>query len=78
MDFKIIGKISGVETIARGKGIRELKRLQKHFGPGRWLKRKGTAKVQISGQAPCMAEIHWYEAHGVGKKEYKIKRFLAE
>jgi hypothetical protein len=76
MDFEIRSTISDVETIAKGNSIREIARLKKLYGKGRWMKRKGTALIKLSGQAPCLAEIHWYEAHGIGPKEYKIKRFL--
>ncbi|HTA16349.1 MAG TPA: hypothetical protein VK786_01220 [bacterium] len=78
MDFKILGEFDHIETIAKGKSIREIERLKKSYGKGRWMKRKGTAWIELPGQAPSLAEIHWYEAHGIGKKEQKIKRFLAE
>jgi hypothetical protein len=78
MYFKIVGTTQDIETIASGNGIHELKRLRKQYGPGRWLKRKGRAKIQLPDQPILTAEIHWYEAHGIGKKEIKIKRFLAE
>jgi hypothetical protein len=74
--FKIIGQILDVETIAAGKGIRERRRLQKFYGGRRWRKLKGTATVQLDGGTMCYAELHWYQAHGVGKKELKIKRIL--
>ena len=76
MDFKIISDIPHLETIARGAGIRELKRLQKVYGIGRWRKRKGEARIQLADGAILNAEIHWYEAHGIGKYEFKIKRYL--
>ena len=76
MHFKIIGPVTGVETIASGRGIRELKRLRKIYGTGRWRKRKGFARVRLSDGTICQAEIHWYEAHGIGAKEHKIKRIL--
>jgi hypothetical protein len=74
--FKIIGRISDVETIASGKGIRERRRLRKLYGGQRWRKLKGTAAVKLAGGTICHAEVHWYEAHGVGQKEFKIKRIL--
>jgi hypothetical protein len=77
MDFKILSAFDHVETIAKGKSIREFERLKKYYGKGRWLKRKGTAWIALPGRVACLAEIHWYEAHGIGKKEHKIKRFLA-
>jgi hypothetical protein len=77
MPFRIIGRISHVETIASGKGIRERKRLRKLYGPGRWRKRKGTAAIKLADGTICQAELHWYEAHGIGAKEFKIKRILS-
>ena len=78
MEIEILGQISQIETIAIGRGIRELDRLRKVYGPGRWRKRKGIAKVRLPDGIMCMAEIHWYEAHGIGRKEYKVKRLLGE
>ena len=74
MHFTIIGEITEVETIASGRGIRELRRLNKVYGRGRWRKRKGLARIRLSDGTSCRAEIHWYEAHGIGAKEHKIKR----
>jgi hypothetical protein len=74
--FKIIGRISDVETIASGKGIRERRRLRKLYGGQRWRKLKGTAAVKLADGTMCHAEVHWYEAHGTGAKELKIKRIL--
>jgi hypothetical protein len=76
MDFEVVGKIMDVETIAVGKSIRELARLQKAYGAGRWRKRKGVATVRLADDTVSKAEVHWYEAHGIGRKEMKIKRFL--
>ncbi len=76
MYFEITGKIENVETIAVGKSIRQLKRLEKAYGKGRWRKLKGTAKIKLKENQIYIAEIHWYEAHGIGKKEFKIKRIL--
>ncbi len=76
MDFEIVGEISEVETFAVGKAIRELPRLQREYGPGRWRKRKGIATIRLADGTLCQAELHWYEAHGIGRKEMKIKRFL--
>jgi hypothetical protein len=74
--FKIIGRISGIERIASGKGIRERRRLVKFYGGNRWKKIKGTARVEFADGTMCYAELHWYEAHGVGAKEFKVKRLL--
>jgi hypothetical protein len=76
--FEIIGKIQNIETIAIGRSIRELKRLEKFYGKGRWRKLKGTAKIKLPKGQLYIAEIHWYEAHGIGKKEFKIKRILKD
>jgi hypothetical protein len=76
MDIEVLGSISSIETIAVGNAIRELKRLRRAYGPGRWRKLKGIAKVRLPGGAVREAEVHWYEAHGIGKKEIKIKRLL--
>lgn len=76
MDFEIFGPIEDVETIAAGSGIRELARLRKHYGRGRWRKRKGVADVHLESGEIVRAEIHWYEASGIGRREFKIKRFL--
>ena len=76
MDFKILGDVVHIETIATGSGIRELARLRKRYGRGRWRKRKGYAEVRMSDGAIIRAELHWYEATGIGKREFKIKRFL--
>lgn len=73
MWFKLIGQITDAETIAEGRSIRELPRLRKRHGPGRWRKKKGVGTVQLADGTICKAEIHWYEAHGVGKKELRIK-----
>lgn len=76
MDFEIVGDISEIETIASGRAIRERKRLWKVHGKGRWRKRKGNARVKLPDGTTCVAEVHWYEAHGIGSKEFKIKQVL--
>lgn len=76
MDFKILGRISNVETIAAGNAIREIKRLRRTYGLGRWRKRKGVARVELRSGSVRLAELHWYEAHGIGAREYKIKKYL--
>ena len=76
MYFEIIGELSAVETIATGSGIRELARLRKRHGRGRWRKRKGIARVRLPSGEVVRAELHWYEATGIGKREFKIKQFL--
>lgn len=76
MYFEIIGEVSDSETFARGSGIRELPRLRKMYGDGRWRKRKGRATVLLEDGAVREAELHWYEATGIGKRELKIKQYL--
>lgn len=76
MDFEIVGEISDVETIAAGRGIRGLPRLRRLYGKGYWRKMKGTARIRLRGGRVRLAELHWYEAHGIGKKEVKRKRYL--
>ena len=76
MYFEIIGEIENIETIAVGKSIRDIVRLRKQYGPGRWRKLKGIATVRIIDGRIKQAEIHWYEAHGIGKRKMKIKRYL--
>lgn len=76
MDVEIIGDITIVETIARGHGIRDLKRLRRSYGKGQWRKLKGVARVRLPSGRIRLAELHWYEAHGIGKKEMKRKRYL--
>jgi hypothetical protein len=74
--FEIIGEIEEVETMAIGGSIRDIMRLQKQFGRGRWRKLKGFAQVRLQNGHIRQAELHWYEAHGIGKRKMKIKRFL--
>ncbi|MBZ5647751.1 MAG: hypothetical protein LAN37_11065 [Acidobacteriia bacterium] len=78
MYFRIIGEIEGVATIATGRKIRELRRLTKVYGKARWRKRKGMARIELNDGTIAQAELHWYEAHGVGRKEFKIKRFIQD
>jgi hypothetical protein len=72
----IIPPITAVETIAETPSIRELHRLRQQYGPGRWRKKKGIALVETEDGAQQPAEIHWYEAHGIGKVKMKVKRWL--
>jgi hypothetical protein len=76
VDFSVRGEISDVETSATGRQIRELKRLRRQYGRGRWRKRKGVANVRLADGTIRRAELHWYEATGIGRKELKIKRYL--
>jgi hypothetical protein len=76
MNFEIIGKITDVETIAVGSSIRILPVLRRRFGKGRWRKLKGVAQVQLRDGTIHLAEVHWFEAHDIGKKFMRIKRYL--
>ena len=76
MPFEIIGTIENIETIAVGGRIREIQRLRKQYGSGRWRKLKGIAYIRLTTGSVRRAKIHWYEAHGIGRKKMKIKRFL--
>ena len=73
MDFEIIGDIRDIEPIAVGRAIRNLARLRRQHGRGRWRKLKGVATVRLDDETIYTAEVHWYEAHGIGRKEVKIK-----
>ena len=76
--FDIISSITQIERIATSKNIRDLNRLQKLYGLGQWRKMKGLATIRFSNGLVCLAEIHWYEAQGIGRKEFKIKEILEE
>lgn len=78
MKFEVVGQITDVETIAVGSGIRVLSYLRKTYGHGRWRKLKGVAEVHLPNGALRIVELHWYEAHGIGKRDLKIKRYLDE
>jgi hypothetical protein len=73
MDFEIVGNITDTEPIATGTGIRDLARLNRQYGRGKWRKLKGFASVRLLDGTIHNAEVHWYEAHGIGKKEFKLK-----
>ena len=76
MYLDIIGEIEEIETIAVGGRIHDIMRIRKQYGPGRWRKLKGVAKIRLQSGRICKAEIHWYEAHGIGRRKMKIKRIL--
>jgi hypothetical protein len=76
MRFEILGEISDIETFATGSGIREIARLRRIYGRGRWRKRKGVARVRLSDGSIHLVELHWYEAAGIGRKEFKIKHLV--
>jgi hypothetical protein len=73
MDFEILGNVSTIEPIAVGRGIRDRSRLQRLYGKGRWRKLRGIATVRLSDGTIHTAEVHWYEAHGIGRREFKLK-----
>ncbi|MGI8656723.1 MAG: hypothetical protein ACR2LC_16075 [Pyrinomonadaceae bacterium] len=77
MYFEIVGQITDVETIAVGSRIREIADLRREFGVGRWRKLKGVATVRLLNGRIRKVELHWYEAHGIGKRKLKIKRYLS-
>jgi len=76
IDFELFGQMKDAKTIAFGPSIRELPQLRKRFGRGRWRKRKGVANVKLRDGTIRLAEVYWYEAHGIGKVRTKIKRYL--
>ena len=76
MFFEVTGNIENLEIIAVGGNIRDIMRLKKQYGIGRWRKLKGIALVKLENGSTRTAEVHWYEAHGIGKRKMKIKRFL--
>ena len=76
MHFEIVGRIAEIETIAVGPSVRILSVLRKRYGRGRWRKLKGVANVRLSDGTIRLAEVHWFEAHGIGKRKMRIKRYL--
>jgi hypothetical protein len=76
MNFEIISEVTEIETIAVGSSIRDAARLRRMYGKGRWRKLKGVAKVRLRSGRIRLAELHWYEAHGIGRREMKRKRYL--
>ncbi len=76
MYFEIVGPIQNVETFAIGSSIRDLPRLRRMYGRGRWRKRKGVATVRLPDGTVAEAELHWYEASGIGRREMRIKRLV--
>ena len=76
IEFNILSEISDIETIATGQGEYLRRYLERIYGKGRWRKMKGIATVQLADGTICKAEIHWFEAHGIGRKDFKIKRVI--
>lgn len=73
MDFEVVGPVRNIETIGAGRTIRQLRRLRRRYGKGKWRKRKGVATMRLQDGTVHKAEVHWYEAHGIGRREMKIK-----
>lgn len=78
MNLEILGEITSIEVIGVGRKIRRIKELREHYGKGRWRKLKGVAFVRLENGSNRKAEVHWYEAHGTGRRGFKIKRFLED
>ena len=78
MKFEVVGQIEGIEVIAVGAGIRDLAYLEKTYGSGRWRKLKGRAHIRLPNGSIRWVELHWYEAHGIGQKDIKIKRYTEQ
>jgi hypothetical protein len=78
IQFEILGAISNIETFATGARIREIARLRKVCGRGRWRKRKGLARIRFPNGSVHLAELHWYEAAGIGRKEFKIQNLIED
>lgn len=76
MGFEVLGDVWDIQVVARGRGIRERRRLLRAYGPGHWRKLKGFAMIRLDRATVHVAEIHWYEADGVGRREFKIKRIV--
>ena len=76
MEFEIIGEIKDIETIAAGRNVYIQRFMERTYGKGRWRKRKGIVTVRLADSTICEAEIHWFEAHGIGRKDFKIKRVI--
>jgi hypothetical protein len=78
MKFEVVGQIAHIEVIASGARVRVRRYLRKTYGPGRWRKLKGVATIRLPNGVLRRVELHWYEAHSIGRKELKIKRYLEE
>jgi hypothetical protein len=78
MKFDVVGQITGIEVVASGSAIRVLRTLRKVYGRGRWRKLKGVATILLPNGALRKVELHWYEAHGIGRRDLKIKRYLED
>jgi hypothetical protein len=77
MELEILSKIADIETIASGRGVYIRRYLDRTYGVGRWRKMKGIATVRLADSTSCRAEVHWFEAHGIGRKDFKVKRIVS-
>jgi len=77
MDYEILGEIQDIETIASGHNIHIRRYLERTYGKGRWRKMKGITTLQFADGSICKAEIHWFEAYGIGRKDFKIKKIIS-
>jgi len=75
-EFTVVGEITGIERISRGRGVRDRARLNRVYGQANWRKMKGEAMIRLRSGRVRRAELHWYEAHGIGRRELKRKRYL--
>jgi hypothetical protein len=78
LKFEVVGRITGIETVASGVAVTLRRYLRRAYGPGRWRKLKGIATVRLPNGSLREVEIHWYEAHGIGRRDLKIKRYLED
>ncbi|MCD6533558.1 MAG: hypothetical protein J7L25_05740 [Deltaproteobacteria bacterium] len=76
MNIDVVSEIENIEVIAVGGKIRDIMRIRKQYGDGRWRKLKGCAMIVLPEGGIARAELHWYEAHGIGRKKMKIKRLM--
>ena len=74
--FEILSEIRDIETIAAGWSVYIRRYLERTYGKGHWRKMKGLATVQLADGNIREAEVHWFEAHGIGRKDFKIKRVI--
>jgi hypothetical protein len=78
VEFELVGPITATTQIAAGRSLRQRRRLRRDYGRGAWAKLKGIARVRLPDGTIRVAEVHWYEAHGIGRRELKVKRLIAQ
>jgi hypothetical protein len=76
MEWEILSEIADIETIASGRGVYIRRFLDRTYGAGHWRKMKGIATVRLADGTVCQAEVHWFESHGIGRKDFKVKRVI--